>query len=72
MNEKIVTELEEGQYIQFYLGENCIYPIWSDCGQLYIERQGKLIKIKDINKKSIYRVYDFEDLEKICKKFKEG
>lgn len=71
LNKKFINSLEDGQYIQFYLGENCIYPIYSSYGELYIERQGKEIKLKDVDKKSIYRVYEFEDLEKIGKNLKE-
>lgn len=58
-----VGDIQEGMYIQFYTDNN-IYCVYSSYGKLYVDFRGEERSIESFGK-LIYRVYNFDELEKI-------
>ena len=59
-----VGDIQEGMYIQFYIDGN-IYQVYSSYGKLYVDFRGEERSIESFGIKLIYRVYNFDELEKI-------
>lgn len=59
-----VGDIQEGMYIQFYIDGN-IYKVYSSYGKLYVDFRGEERSIESFGSKLIYRVYNFDELEKI-------
>lgn len=59
-----VGDIQEGMYIQFYTDGN-IYQVYSSYDKLYVDFRGEERSIESFGSKLIYRVYNFDELEKI-------
>lgn len=59
-----VEDIQEGMYIQFYTDGN-IYQVYSSYGKLCVDFRGEERSIESFGSKLIYRVYNFDELEKI-------
>lgn len=60
-----IKDIDEGMFIQIYTDGN-IYQVYSSYGNLYIHFRGEERTIESFGK-LIYKVYTFDEIEKIGK-----